>query len=157
MKQWAGRIFLCAVIGVLGFLIYHRYFVSEEAKVRRVVMSLKDAVEKNDRIKFSDAIAAGYSDEWGWDKTTLIAGFSMIQQFYAEPKVNVSEIKITVKGDVAEAGMFVEVTAKDFRGQKQDLTQELRGNLANRLKLTFTKTADGWKLKSAETMKLRFD
>jgi ketosteroid isomerase-like protein len=157
MKPWAGRIALCAIIGVLGFFIYHRYFVSEEAKVRKVVMALKDAVEKNDRIKFSDAIAVGYSDEWGWDKTTLIAGFSTIQQFYAEPKVNISELTVTVKGDEAEAAMFVEVTAKDFRGSTQDLTQELRGNIANRLRLKFTKTSDGWKLKSAESIKLRFD
>ncbi|GEM_PF-858477 len=157
MKQGAGRIALAVIIIVLGWLIYHRYFVSDEARVRKVVMSLKDAVEKNDRVKFSEAVDSQYSDEWGWDKAALLLGFSMIQQYYAEPKVNVAELSVTVNGDTAEAAMFVEVTAKDFRGTTQDLTQELRGNIVNRLRLRFVKTDNGWKLKSAETIKPKFD
>jgi hypothetical protein len=149
---------LCAVLGVFGWLVFNRYFLSEEAKVRRAVMALKNAAEKNDRIRFADGIAQGYSDEWGWNKTLLLAGLSFIHESFSGLKVNISHMRVTVNDHSnAEAAMFVEVTGEDQRGVRQDLTQQLRGNFSNRLKLTLVKTPDGWKLKAAETMKWKFD
>src|SRR5437899_8458023 len=69
----AGRILFVGLVGVFGWLVFGRLFVSDEARVRRTIAAMQKAFETGDTLKLSDAIAQSYTDEWGMDKSTLLA------------------------------------------------------------------------------------
>lgn len=147
-KRWilAALLFLA-----LGWWIKERWFVSEQDRVQRQLAKLERAVENNGLLALSDAIAPDYQDEHGLDRGSLIGAVRSYRSQQQALLIHISDLRIDVAGQKAEATFVAKVLAKPRAGGEMQLD-------ADRLRLFFRKEKDGsWKLVGSETPKLRFD
>jgi hypothetical protein len=156
MKTWFVRILLACAVALFAWLAYDRFFVSDQVRVRRVLFSAQRAVETGNVPKLSDALTQDYSDEWGMDKTMLLAEVRMIRQMFPNIRISISELKIKTDGDEAEAVLIAVASATDKNGRQTELTEQLRAQVGDRFRVRFVKTQDGWKMRRVESIKLVF-
>ena len=156
MKTWFVRILLACAVALFAWLVYDRFFVSDQVRVRRVLFSAQRAVETGNLPKLSDALTQNYSDEWGMDKTMLLAEVRMIRQMFPNIRISISELNIKTDGDEAEAVLIAVASATDKNGRQTELTEQLRAQVGDRFRVRFVKTQDGWKIRRVESIKLVF-
>jgi ketosteroid isomerase-like protein len=111
------------------------------------------AVERNDLIRLEGAIAKDYSDDYGLDKSMLLGGVRSFRQQYDQVLIIFSDMTVTVEADRQQAqAVFI---AKVLAKAKGSLSEsEVR---ADRFRVYFRKTDQGWKMIRAESPELKFD
>ncbi len=151
--KWLARAAGLAVLVLLGWWTWQRLFVTDEQRVRKLIGSMQHAVETGNLLKLEAGIAQDYSDEFGFDKSTLIGAVRSFRAQYDGVLIFISDLRVTVEPDHQQAqAVFI---AKVLAKQKGSLTDsELR---TDRFRLTFRKTDQGWKMTRAETPQLKFD
>ncbi len=151
--KWVLPIVAAIVLAVAGWWLWKYVFISDETRVTRLISAMEQAVEKPNLVQLSDAIAADYSDGWGLDKQTVLGAVRSFRDQYDAVFIHNADLKVTVEQDhrKAQALLVVKVLAKP----KGSVTEtEVR---ADRYRLFFRKTDDGWKLYSVETPELKFE
>lgn len=136
---------------VLGWFLWQRIFVTDEQRVKRVLSTMTRAVETGNLLKLEDSIAQDYSDDFGFDKSTILAGVKQFRAQHDALLILVSELQVEVATNQAQAVFIAKILAKP-KGSLQET--EVR---AERLRLMFHKTDAGWKMTRAESPQLKFD
>lgn len=151
--KWIQRILLVAVAAGLVWWLWQRVFVSDETRIQRLIAGMESAVEQGNLLRLEGAIAGDYSDDFGLDKSSLLAVVRSFRQQYDALFIHVADLSVTVEpdGQRAQAVFIAKVLAK-ARGATTET--EVR---AERLRLFFRKTDDGWKLTRIESPELKFE
>jgi ketosteroid isomerase-like protein len=151
--KWLVRIVVAGLLVFAVWWLWQRMFVTDETRIKRQISTMTQAVEKGEILKLSDAIANDYADDHGFDKGTLLAA---IREFRAQSEallIHISDQKIeaiTPGAREAQAVIVVKVLSKTKGGGQTELN-------ADRFRLFFHKTDDGWKLSRTESPELKFD
>jgi len=151
--KWLMRI---VVVGLLAFILWQlwqRVFVTDEMRVKRQINTMTQAVEKGQILELSDAIANDYADDHGMDKGTLLAMVRGFRAQYEAVFIYISDQKIEAiapEAREARAIIVAKVLSKTKGGNQTELN-------ADRVRLFFRKTDDGWKLSRTESPELKFD
>jgi hypothetical protein len=151
--KWVGRIFLAVAVAGLAWWLWERVFVSDEQRVQRQLSAMARAVETGNLLKLEDSIAQDYADEFGFDKSTILAGIRRFRAQHDAVLIFLSDVTVQLAADrqAAEAVFIAKVLAKP-KGAAADT--ELR---ADRYRVYFRRTETGWKMTRAETPQLRFE
>jgi hypothetical protein len=151
--KWLAGLAGIAVLILLGWWTWQRVFVTDEQRVRQLIGSMQRAVETGNLLKLEAGIAQDYSDEFGFDKSTVIGAVRSFRAQYDDVLIFISDLHVTVEPDRQRAqAVFI---AKILARQKGSLADsELR---TDRFRLSFRKTDQGWKMIRAETPQLKFD
>ena len=151
--KWLKLVIAVVVLALVAWWVWQRYFITDETRVKRLLATATSAVEKGNLIKLADVIAYDYSDDFGFDKSTLIGGVRSFRSEYNAIFIHLADLKITVEPDhVKSQAIFIaKVLAQPKGGGAQT---EVR---AERYRLFFRKTDQGWKLIRAESPQLKFD
>lgn len=151
--KWLKLIVAAVVLALLARWAWQRYFVTDETRVKRVLAAATSAVETGNLIKLENVIAYDYSDDFGLDKSTLIGAVRSFRSEYNAIFIHLADVKITVDTDhmKSQAIFIAKVLAQPKGGGAQT---EVR---AERYRLFFRKTDQGWKLTRAESPQLKFD
>ena len=151
--KWLKLILAVVVLGLLTRWAWQHYFITDETRIKRLLATATTAVETGNLIKLENVIAYDYSDDFGFDKSTLIGGVRSFRAEYDAIFIHLADLKITVEPDhtKSQAIFIAKVLAKSKGGAAQT---EIR---ADRYRLFFRKTDQGWKLIRAETPQLKFD
>ena len=104
-------------------------------------------------VRLGNGIAHDYSDDLGLDKSSVIGAVRTFRAQYDAIFIHLAEVEITVDPNhqEAQAVLIAKVLAKPRGGLAET---ELR---ADRYRLFFGKTDDGWKLRRTESPQLKFD
>ena len=151
--KWLLRIISLGLVVVGMWQLWERVFISDETRISRLIGTMARAVEKGNILKLSDAIANDYENDHGLDKGTLLA---LIRAFRAQSEavfIYISDKKIEVipsGARKAQAVIVAKVLSKTKGGGQTELNAE-------RIRLFFRKTDDGWKLCRTESPELKFD
>jgi hypothetical protein len=151
--KWILRIAVAAVVAFALWRAYEWIFVTDEMRVQRQISIMTSAVEKGDLVRLSNAIATDYTDDWGLDKSTLLAGVHSYRIQYDPIFIHISDLTVTVDPDhqKAQAVFIAKIIAK------------ARGSVSNsearedRFRLYFRKNDSLWELVRAESPQLKFD
>ena len=151
--KWLIRI---AGVGILVFAVWwlwQRIFVTDEQRIQRQISSMARAVETGNLLKLEAGIAQDYSDDFGFDKSTVLVAVRSFRARQDGVLILISDLKITVEPDHqrAQAVFIAKILAK-AKGSLAD--SELR---ADRFRLAFRKTDHGWQMTRAESPQLKFD
>jgi hypothetical protein len=151
--KWILRLAVAAIIAFALWRAYEWIFVTDEMRVQRQISIMTSAVEKGDLVKLSNAIASDYTDDWGLDKTALLAGVHSYRTQYDPIFIHISDLTVTVDPDhqKAQAVFIAKIIAK-ARGNMSD--SEAR---EDRFRLYFRKNDSLWELIRAESPQLKFD
>jgi hypothetical protein len=151
--KWLAGLAGIAVLILLGWWTWQRVFVTDEQRVRQLIGSMQRAVETGNLLKLEAGIAQDYSDEFGFDNSTVIGAVRSFRAQYDDVLIFISDLHVTVEPDRQRAqAVFI---AKILARQKGSLADsELR---TDRFRLSFRKTDQGWKMIRAETPQLKFD
>lgn len=151
--NWFVRGLLVIVLAGSGWWLWHRVFVTDEQRVHRQLSALAHAVETGNLIKLADGIATDYSDDFGFDKATVIAGVRSFRSQYDTLLIFITDLKIEVAPDhqTAQAVFLAKVLAK--AGGALTVT-EVR---VDRYRIYFRQTDGGWKIRRVESPQLKFD
>jgi hypothetical protein len=151
--KWLTRIAVIAVLVLLGWWTWQRVFVTDEQRVRKLIGSMQKAVETGNLLKLEAGIAQDYTDEFGFDKSTVIGAVRSFRAQYDAVLIILTDLHVTIEPDHQHAqAVFI---AKILAKQKGSLADsELR---SDRFRLLFRKTDQGWKMTRAETPQLRFE
>lgn len=111
------------------------------------------AVETGNLLKLEAGIAQDYSDDFGFDKSTVLGAVRSFRAQQDGVLILISDLKITVEPDHqrAQAVFIAKILAK-AKGSLAD--SELR---TDRFRLLFLKTDQGWRMTRAESPQLKFD
>ena len=147
--KWLARI---VVAGLLAFALWQRVFVTDEMRIKRQIGTMARAVEEGEMLKLSDAVAHDYADDRGLDKSTLLAAVRVFRAQSESLFIYISDQKIEVNPDAQEAQAVIvaKVLSKTKGGGQTELN-------ADRFRLFFRKTDNGWKLSRTESPELKFD
>lgn len=150
--KWILRI---AVVGLLIWLVWQgweRLFVTDETRIKRLITTMTSAVEKNKTLALADCIASDYGDDRGMDKATLLGVVRGTRSQYDAMFIYISDMVIQIDGDrqKAQATLVARVLTKRAGGGSTELNAE-------RVRLFFRKTNDGWKMTRVESPELKFD
>jgi hypothetical protein len=151
--KWLMRIFLVAALGGLGWWTWDHFFVTDERRIQKLIAAMERTVEQGQVLRLEGAIAQDYSDDYGFDKTTLLAAVRSAHQQYSEVLIHITDMKITVAPDrqSAQAIFIVKILARQA-GSVADT--EIR---TERPRLHFRKSDQGWRLVRTETPELNFE
>jgi ketosteroid isomerase-like protein len=151
--KWLRRILVVVAIAGFGWWLWQRVFVTEEMRIRQLISRMQQAVERNNLFGLEGFIAQDYTDDFGFDESTLLGGIRAFRQQYDRMFIHISDLAVTVAPDrqSAQAVLIAKVLATT-RGSLSET--EVR---AERLRLFFRKTDQGWQLARTETPQLRFD
>lgn len=152
MMRWILRI---AVAGLLAWIVWQgwqRLFVTDETRIKRLVATMKTAVEKNQTLTLADSIANDYGDDRGMDKSTLLGIVRGTRMQYEAMFIYISDMVIQIDDDrqKAQATLVARVLTKRTGGGSTELNAE-------RVRLFFRKTDDGWKMTRIESPELKFE
>ena len=151
--KWLWRIAGVAGLVLLGWWAWQRIFVTDEQRIQRLIGSMVKAVETGNLLKLEAGIAQDYSDEFGWDKSSLLGA---VRSFRAQSDgvlILISDLKITVESDHQKAqAVFVAKVLSRPKGSLAD--SELR---TDRFRLAFHRSDQGWQLIHAESPQLKFE
>jgi hypothetical protein len=139
------RLFRVLIVGVVAFVawqIWQRVFVTDEKRIQKQIAVMESAVEKGNVLRLSDAVASDYNDDWGMDKSSLLAAVHSFRAQHEALFIHISDLTVTIEPDHQKAqAVFI---AKILAQEKGSVTQsEIR---ADRFRLYFRKTDQGWKL-----------
>jgi ketosteroid isomerase-like protein len=151
--KWLMRIAGVVILVFAGWWLWQRIFVTDEQRVQRQISSMARAVETGNLFKLEAAIAQDYSDDFGFDKSTVLAAVRSFRAQQDGVLILLSDLKITVEPDLqrAQAVFIAKILAK-AKGSLAD--SELR---TDRFRLMFRKTDQGWQMTRAESPQLKFD
>jgi hypothetical protein len=151
--KWTLRIVVVAVIAFALWQAWQRLFVTDEMRVRRQISALTSAVEKDDILRLSNALASEYSDDWGMDKATLLGAVRSYRAQYDVVFIHISDETVTVDPDHQKAqSIFIAKIIAKARGSLSD--SEVR---EERFRLYFRKNDSAWELVRAESPELKFN
>ena len=150
--KWLMRIVVAGLVVFALWQLWQRVFVTDEMRIKRQIGTMTQAVEKNEILKLSNAIANDYADSHGLDKGSLIAA---VRGFRAQREalfIHISDQKIEINPGAQEAQAIIvaKVLSKTKGGSQTELN-------ADRFRLFFRKTDNGWKLSRTESPELKFD
>ena len=150
--KWLARIVVAGLLVFAVWWLWQRLFVTDETRIKHQIGTMARAVEKGEILKLSDAIAHDYADDHGLDKSTLLAAVRGFRAQSEELFIYISDQKIEVNPDALEAHAVIvaKVLSKTKGGGQTELN-------ADRFRLFFRKTDDGWKLSRTESPELKFD
>jgi hypothetical protein len=151
--KWILRIAVAAIVAFALWRAYEWIFVTDEMRVQRQISVMASAVEKGDLVRLNNAIASDYTDDWGLDKSSLLAGVHSYRIQYDPIFIHISDLTVTVDPDhqKAQAVFIAKIIAK------------ARGSVSNsearedRFRLYFRKNDSLWELVRAESPQLKFD
>ena len=151
--RWLGRILVVGVLMLGGWWLWQRIFVTDEQRVQRQLAALAHAVETGNLLQLEDGIAQDYSDDFGFDKSTVIGGIRSFRGQYDALLIFITGLRIEVAPDhqAAQAVFIAKVLAK-ARGAIQE--SEIR---ADRYRVYFRQTAGRWKMTRVESPQLKFE
>lgn len=151
--KWLGWLFVVVVLAGLGWWGWQRVFVTDEQRVKRQLSALVSAVETGNLLKLEDGIAQDYTDDFGFDKSTIIGGVRSFRAQHDALLILLTELTVEIEPDRQKAqAVFI---AKILAKAKGSLSEtEVR---AERYRVYFRKTDTGWKLTRAESPQLKFD
>ncbi len=151
--KWLLRLAGFATLVLLGWWMWQRIFVTDEQRVHRLIKSMAQAVEAGNLLKLEAGIAQDYGDDFGSDKSAVLAAVRSFRAQYESILILLSDLQITVSPDhqTAQAVFIAKILAKT-KGSLTD--SELR---ADRFRLFFRKTDHGWQMTRAESPQLKFD
>ena len=151
--NWFIKLLLIGVLAGSGWWLWQRLFVTDEQRVQRQLSALAQAVETGNLIKLEDSIAQDYADDFGFDKSTVIAGVRSFRAQYDALLIFITDLKVEVAADcqTAQAVFIAKVLAKAHGALNES---EIR---ADRYRLYFRRTDGGWKMTRVESPQLKFD
>ena len=132
------------ITAIAGAIVYLKFIVTEEDRVKKVVSGLAKSLENRDIVKFTDFISPRYQDFWGFDAATLRAiVFEGMRQFDTI-QVEIRELEVTVSDREASVVFYPACRIASISGGSFDIEREaLHGNL---LKLTLNKVDRQWRV-----------
>ena len=150
--KWVTRAVALAVLALAIWWLWQRVFATDETRIKRLIGSMTQAVERGNLLRLEDAIASDYSDGFGLDKSSVLGAIRSFRSTYEQMFIILSDMEIRVEPDhqTAEAVFIAKVLAR----AKGTTDAELR---TDRYRLQFRKTDQGWKLYRAESPELKFD
>lgn len=151
--KWFSRFAGLLLLAGLAWWTWQRLFVTDETRIQRAIASMESAVEEGNLLRLEAGIAQDYSDDHGLDKATLLGA---VRSFRAQQDaifIHISELRITVAPDrqTAQAAFIAKVLVKPKGALAES---ELR---ADRHRLSFRNTDQGWRMTRAESPELKFD
>ena len=151
--KWLLRMAGVAILVFAGWWLWQRIFVTDEQRIQRQISSMARAVETGNLLKLEAGIAQDYSDDFGFDKSTVLGAVRSFRAQQDGVLILISDLKITVEPDHqrAQAVFIAKILAK-AKGSLAD--SELR---TDRFRLAFRKTDQGWQMTRAESPQLKFD
>ncbi len=151
--KWFLRIAGLALLALAGWWLWQRIFVTDEQRIARQISSMARAVEAGNLLKLEAGIAQDYSDDFGFDKSTVLAAVRSFRAQHDAILILITDEKINIEPDHqrGQAVFIAKILAK-AKGSVADT--ELR---TDRYRLSFRKTDQGWQMTRAETPQLRFD
>ena len=151
--KWILRILLAAALAGIVWWLWQRVFVTDETRVKRQIALMTSAVERGNLLRLEGAIANDYSDDFGLDKSALLTAVRSFRVQYDALFIHISDLGITIEPDhqKAQAVFIAKVLAKQKGGTTET---EVR---AERFRLYFRKTDEGWKLVRTESPELKFE
>ncbi len=72
--KWLKWILLAGVVAGFGWWLWQRVFVTDEQRVQRLLAKMVKAVETGNLLQLEAGIAQDYTDDFGFDKSTIIGG-----------------------------------------------------------------------------------
>lgn len=150
--KWLWRGLIAAVLLWLAWQGWQRFFVTDQARLHRLIRKMAAAVEQNQIVSLANCIAGDYTDDRGWDKATLLGMVRSTRGQYEAMFIYISDTVIEMADDrqKATATLVARVLTKRAGGGSTELNAE-------RVRLFFRKTDDGWKLTRVESPELRFE
>lgn len=150
MKPWKWAL-VAGVTALVAWQAWQRFFVTDETRVRRLVGTMAAAVEKNKVVALADCIAGDYSDDRGLDKASLLGAVRGVRMQYDALFIHIADmiVEVAVDGQTAQATLVVKVLTRRAGGGETELN-------ADRVRLFFRQTGDGWKLIRSESPELNF-
>lgn len=151
--RWSLRIVALGLLVAGLWFLARLLWAGEQTRIKRRIAAMERAVEQGNLLRLEGGIAADYSDDWGLDKSRLLAAAHSYRQHYESLFIHISDLKVEVEGDRqnARAVLIAKVAAKP-RGSGQET--EL---FADRFRLYFRKGEQGWRLTRIESPELKFD
>ena len=151
--KWFLRLVLVGVLAGVGWWLWQRVFVTNEQRVQRQLSAMAHAVETGNLLKLEDGIANDYSDDFGFDKSTVIAGVRSFRAQYDALLILITSPKVEVAPDrqTAQVIFIAKVLAKASGALK---ASEVR---ADRYRVYFRQTDGGWKMTKVESAQLKFE
>ena len=150
--KWT-RIVLLILTLLAAWWAWQRFFVSDETRIRLQLVTMARAVEQGNILKLEGAIATDYTDDFGMDKSTLLAGIAQYRQQHDGLFIHLSDIQIEVQPDhqKARALLIAKVVSKSKSGATEsDL-------FSDRFRLFFRNNDRHWQLIRVESPELKFD
>jgi hypothetical protein len=151
--KWFFRLAGVGLLLLAGWWLWQRIFVTDEQRVARQIASMARAVETGNLLKLEAGIAQDYSDDFGFDKSTVLAAVRTFRAQHDAILILLSDEKITVEpGHQHAQAVFIAKILTKAKGSLAD--SELR---TDRFRLSFRKTDQGWQMTRAESPQLKFD
>ena len=151
--KWFGRWLLIGALAAGGWWLWQWLFVTDAQRVQRQLSAMAGAVEAGHWIQLDNNIANEYSDDFGFDKATVIIALRAFRAQYAAILILITNLKVEVAVDHQQAqAVFIAKILAKAQGSLSD--SEVR---ADRYRVSFRRTADGWKLTRVESPQLKFD
>jgi ketosteroid isomerase-like protein len=151
--KWLARIAGIAVLILAGWWLWQKIFVTDEQRVQRQISSMARAVETGNLLKLEAGLAQDYSDDFGFDKSTVLGAVRAFRAQHDEILIFITDLKITIEPDHQQAqAVFIAKILAKAKGSLGD--SELR---TDRFRLAFRKTDQGWQMTRAESPQLKFD
>ena len=151
--KWLIRIAFVAVVVIAGWWLWQKIFVTEEQRIARQISSMARAVESGNLLKLESNIAQDYSDDFGLDKSTVLAAVRTFRSQHDGVLILISDMNVQIEPDRQHAhAVFIAKILARAKGTVAD--SELR---TDRYRLSFRKTDQGWQMTRAETPQLKFD
>ncbi len=150
--KWT-RILVLILALLAAWWAWQHFFVSDETRIRLQLVSMTRAVEQGNILRLEGTIANDYSDDFGMDKPSLLAGMRSYQQQHEGLFIHLSDVQIEVQPDHQRArAIFIAKVVSKSRGgpTESDL-------FSDRFRLFFRKTDQHWQLIRAESPELKFD
>ena len=151
--KWLKLILTAALLTLVAWWLWQRYYISDETRLKCLIATATSAVESGNLIKLENVIAYDYTDDFGFDKSTIMGGVRSFRAEYDALFIQLADLRVTVEPDhtKSQAVFIAKILAKPKGGGIQT---EVR---AERYRLFFRKTDQGWKLTRAESPQLKFD
>jgi ketosteroid isomerase-like protein len=150
--KWILR---AAIAGALIWLLWQgwqRLFVTDEMRIKQLITTMARAVEQNKILALANCIAGDYNDDRSLDKATLLGIVRGTRSQYDTMFIYISDTVVEIAGDrqKAQATLVARVLTKRAGGGSTELNAE-------RIRLFFRKTDDGWKMTRVESPELKFE
>ena len=135
-----------AVFIVLGIL--QSMLQGEEARVRRVILRGRQAVEAKRIVDCATLVSTAYSDKYGYDRSMLIYLAKEAFNYYKSISIYIEDMTISVDRVKKEARAEVTATVlcQTQGGERENIFEGDRG----RAKARFIKEDGAWKLLEVE-------